>query len=269
MRNTEAQKNRKQEQYQRLTQPQHVTFSHFTEHEKIDGYFENRDVSEFMGSDRLLKLDSLYGTIQLGYDPKRGKSFIFANIKTSVYDTVAGGSQRTLKEYQMMRSLRDRSVNAAYMSKRRADSAVILFKSDNSPWSERTINPYLGKVNLETLNKTMPFMGVERQRDNLHNLNSLYSALSKSVTQLIKEGRQHSELNETRAEQTALIKEQNSQGAIIYRMYQRKNAFFRKLNYALDIQKHEMFEYYRNVKENSKVNQNEAQTPINGEDEDE
>ena len=35
------------------------------------------------------KQDNMFGTLQLGYNPNRERVFLFANMKTSRYDTVA------------------------------------------------------------------------------------------------------------------------------------------------------------------------------------
>ena len=107
-----ARADRDAETYARLTAPVHVQQSHFSEHQRIEGYFENRDVPQFLGSDRLMKLDTLYGTIQLGYNPRRGQSFLFANIKTSIFDTAPSRHQRELKEYQMVRGRKAATANS-------------------------------------------------------------------------------------------------------------------------------------------------------------
>ena len=73
----------------RLTAPQHIVENRFTEHKKVEGYFQDRNAKNFYNCDRLMKIDTLYGTIQLGYDPRRRESFIFSYIKTSIYDTVS------------------------------------------------------------------------------------------------------------------------------------------------------------------------------------
>ncbi len=142
------------EAYARLTAPQHIAVEHFSRHQKIEGYHENRDAPEFVGSDRLLKLDTLYGTIQMGYNPRRGQSFLFANIKTSVFDTAASRYQKELKEYQMARALKTGTQNLAYSAKRRGGAAVILYKAQNMPWSRGSIAPYLARANMEALRKT-------------------------------------------------------------------------------------------------------------------
>jgi hypothetical protein len=258
------------ESYTRLTAPQHVQLTHFSKHEKIEGYFENRDVAEFMGSDRLLRLDTIYGTIQLGYDPKRGQSFLFANIKTSILDTAASRHQKVLKEYQAMRALRTGTQNVAYSAKRRAGSAVILYKMENQPWTQRSITPYLKHVNMETLGKTMPFMekatDISEREKTMREQRELQAEIRGKAAQ-----GKFSEQGGLRARQTALAQRQNELNALIYRKNTQERLFFRKINFALDIQKHEMFAYYRDRRRSGgKAAKDTAQTenkPTEGKDE--
>ena len=258
------------ESYTRLTAPQHVRLTHFSKHEKIEGYFENRDVAEFMSSDRLLRLDTIYGTIQLGYNPQKGQSFLFANIKTSIFDTAASRHQKELKEYQAMRALKTGTPNVAYSAKRRAGSAIILYKMENRPWTQRSIMPYLKRVNMETLGKTMPFM--ERTEDfserakNMREQRELQAKIRDKAVQC-----KFGEQREIRARQTALSQRQNELNALIYRKDTQQRLFFRKINFALDIQKHEMFAYYRDRRRSGgKAAKDSVQTdnkPTEGKDE--
>jgi len=233
------------ETYARLTAPQHVRFSHFSKHEKIEGYFENRDVPEFMGSDRLLRLDTLYGTIQLGYNPRKGQSFLFSNIKTSVFDTAASRYQKELKEYQMMRGLKTGTQNTAYSAKRRANSAVILYKAETLPWSRRSVLPYLRRINMESLQKTMPFLDKTAEHNRREESLREHKALGRELSGKMAE-RNYTEMAAMRAGQRELLTEQNETAALIYRKDTQGRLFFRKINAALDIQKKEMFAWYRN-----------------------
>ncbi|MEG1777766.1 MAG: hypothetical protein RR209_02215, partial [Angelakisella sp.] len=93
----QSEKKRK-EQLARLTAPLHITQNHFTEHTSVEGYQEDRRAEGFFGCDRLMKMDSMYGTIQMGYSPRRKQSFLFANIKTSVFDTAASREHHRMNE---------------------------------------------------------------------------------------------------------------------------------------------------------------------------
>jgi len=232
------------EGYARLTAPQHSKSSHFSEHRKIEGYFENRDVPDFMGSDRLLRLDTVYGTIQLGYNPQRGQSFLFANIKTSILDTAPSRHQRELKEYQMMRERKTGTQNLAYTAKRRGGSVVILYKMENQPWTRRSIAPYLRKVNMEALQKTMPFLDRRAELGDRERAQDEQKSLRQALADKMAEGK-FGEMAEDRARQTALAARQNELNALIYRKDTQERLFFRRLNLAFDLQKQEMFAYYR------------------------
>jgi hypothetical protein len=232
------------EAYVRLTAPQHMKIDHFRKHEKIEGYFENREVPDFVGSDRLLRLDTQYGTIQMGYNPRKGQSFLFANIKASIFDTVASRHQKELREHQMMRTQKTGTQNLAYSAKRRSGSAVILYKMENQPWTQRSIAPYLRRVNLEALRKTMPFLDrsgdLADQAKTHREQKDLHSQLSAAMAE-----KKYGEMAAIRTQQTALLARQNHLNALLYRGDTQQRLFFRKLNYALDMQKHEMFAYYR------------------------
>ncbi|MEG2073339.1 MAG: hypothetical protein RRY54_01090, partial [Angelakisella sp.] len=58
----QSEKKRK-EQLARLTAPLHITQNRFTEHQSVEGYQEDRRAEGFFGCDRLMKMDSMYGTI--------------------------------------------------------------------------------------------------------------------------------------------------------------------------------------------------------------
>ena len=86
---TREKQREKREALARLTAPQHLTTTHFLEHRKVEGYEQDREVHDFYGCDRLWKLETVYGRVQMGYDPKKGQSFLFANLKTSIYNNAA------------------------------------------------------------------------------------------------------------------------------------------------------------------------------------
>jgi len=232
------------ETYARLTAPQHITYSHFTRHQTVEGFHEWREVPEFAGSDRLWKMDTLYGTIQLGYNPRKGKSFLFANIKTSVYDSAALRHQRELKEYQMARYPKSGTSNTAYTAKRRAQSAVILYNMDPLPWSRRSVAPYLHTVNMEALRKTMPFLDKTREVWGREESAREQKRLQGEIASRMRE-RRYGEMAGPRARQTELAARQNDWESLIRRKDTQQRLFFRKMNAALDMQKKEMYAYYR------------------------
>ncbi len=244
------------EAYTRLTAPQHIAVEHFSRHQKIEGYHENRDAPEFVGSDRLLKLDTLYGTIQMGYNPRRGQSFLFANIKTSVFDTAASRYQKELKEYQMARALKTGTQNLAYSAKRRGGAAVILYKAQNMPWSRGSIAPYLARANMEALRKTMPFLEQTAERAERQENYEKQRELKKKLDIY-----NPFEAAKLRAEQVALSSRQDELNSLIYREDTQMRSFFRKLNYAYNMQQEELLNYYRGRRPGSKPEERESVLP--------
>lgn len=240
----QEQKRQNDETYARLTQPQHHTANRFSEHHKVEGYHENRDVPEFLGSDRLLKIDGLYGTIQLGYNPQRGRTFLFANIKTSVYDTAPSRYQRELKEYQMMRQLKTGTPNLAYSSKRRSGGATLLYNLESRPWSPSSILPYLYRGNMEALRKTMPFLDRTEELEERLKLREEQKILRQEVGDAVTKGR-YAELAGLRKQQREALVLQNQTETIIIRKDTASRLLFRRMNIAFDLQKQEIFQYYR------------------------
>ncbi|MEG2037723.1 MAG: hypothetical protein RRZ93_07005, partial [Ruthenibacterium sp.] len=87
----------------------------------------------------------------------------FANIKTSIFDTAASREQHELSEQQQMGEIKTGNQNRAFVARRRQDSAVVLFKAENKPWSELSLSPYLNRVHTGALHKALPFLGAWEQ----------------------------------------------------------------------------------------------------------
>lgn len=235
---------RDRELQDRVTAPQHVAFHHFGEHKAVEGYLEFRDQPDFQSSDLLLRLDTMFGTIQLGYHPGHGQSFLFANIKTSRFDTVASRYQKELRDYQMMQERKAGTQNLTFLSRRQESSAVILYKRENKPWSAESVAPYLRRMNMGVLRKTMPFL--DRRQEQADYLETLREKKELERELRAKTAAQdHAGQVAVRARDTALIARQNELMGLLPRMCTQERHFFRKLNYAFDIQKQEMFTYYQ------------------------
>ena len=154
----------------RLTAASHVKVEYFAEHQKIEGYYEDRMPERLFGCDRLMKQDNLFGTIQLGYNPNRERTFLFANLKTSRYDTVASRYQKEMREYRMRSLLKGDNENRAYVSRRDEMSSILIEKKERKPWSIRSVKTYLSRVNMETAAKLLPFFSREEESEELKNL---------------------------------------------------------------------------------------------------
>ena len=122
----------------RLTAASHVQVEYFAKHQKIEGYYESQMPGRLFGCDRLMKQDNMFGTLQLGYNPNRERVFLFANMKTSRYDTVASRYQKEMKEYQQKSLLKGDNENRAYVSRRWEMSTVLIEKRENKPWTKRS-----------------------------------------------------------------------------------------------------------------------------------
>ena len=132
----------------RLTAASHVKVEYFAEHQKIEGYYEDRMPERLFGCDRLMKQDNLFGTIQLGYNPNRERTFLFANLKTSRYDTVASRYQKEMREYRMRSLLKGDNENRAYVSRRDEMSSILIEKKERKPWSIRSVKTRFGRAHV-------------------------------------------------------------------------------------------------------------------------
>ena len=236
-------KKQDEEQFARLTAPQHAALFSFTEHRRVEG-LSQREGEDHEGSDRLLALESLHGSLQLGYDPRRAQSFLFARVKTSALDTAASAHQHSLSEEQM-RSYRKRgNENRLFTARRRADSAALLYKAERKPWTAWSLRPYLYGPTAGALRKTMPFLDRAQETQRRAENRERKKRLEREAAEALRSGDNRA-LAEARAGERALSSEQNTLGALLAFKQQRELLFFRKVNYAFDIQKARMFEFYR------------------------
>lgn len=236
------------ESYDRLTAVSHLQIEHFSRHQKLEGYFEYADMGHLFRCDRLLKMENMFARVQMGYNPNRGRSFIFANIKTSRYDTASSRYQREMKEYQMKALLKGENANRGFVAKRQNASSVLIEKAENKPWTESSIRPYLGRVSMEALQKTMPFFAAREEREKLQKVRERRKALREEAASNSRKG-EHQENVSLRQEDLKLLRRENAWEAILSRKSMGSLYFLRRLNYAFDFQKHEMFQYYKDQRE--------------------
>lgn len=235
------------ETYDRLTAVSHIKVESFHDHNRIEGYYEDRTVGHLFGCDRLMKIDTMFGRLQMGYNPNRGRSFIFANLKTSRYDTVSSRYQKEMAEYQMKTLLKGKNENRGYISKYSQNSSVLIEKAEAKPWTERSVSPYYNRINMEALKKTMPFFDKSDEERELMELKNK----QKDIRNEIASNSRSSDYEENVDLNQQLVKnlaKENMLEALIYRKESGSRLFLRKINYAFDIQKHEMFEYYKHKK---------------------
>lgn len=258
-------KKRLKETCDRLNAVQHISVEHFRKHTKIEGFYEDADMQHLFQCDRLMKVENIYSRLQIGYNPNKGRSFILANLKTSIYDTVASRYQKEMRENQMRALLKGDNQNRAYVSRRWSQASVLLDKRENKPWTEESIKPYYGKINMEALRKTMPFFAKQEEEQRQEKLAQRQMELKKEISENSRKS-QHSDNRELHHEALQTMQEENTIQMLILRKEMTAKFFLRKINYAFDIQKHEMFQYYKVQREHKQV---EKATQEQSDDEDE
>ena len=232
-----------QETYARLTAPEHEMPSYFREHQRVEGYQEDRDAQGFLPCDRLLKLDTAYGRIQLGYHPVRGVSFLFAHIKTSIFDIAPARYQREIREKQMFRQIKRETQNVSYTARRRKDSSIVLYLFENKPWSARSVEPYLRYSNPGTIAKTMPFLSLAPEKERLEQLAEEKRQVGRQIQESLHAGGEETAF--LRQRDTEILREREMVQSLLLRKQSRAQHFFSRVNITYDQQKHEMFQYYR------------------------
>ena len=243
----------------RLTAASHVKVEYFAEHQKIEGYYEDVLNGKFFRCDRLMKQDNMFGTIQLGYNPNRRRVFLFANLKTSRYDTVASRYQKEMKDYQRRSILKGDNENRAYVSKRKQNAVVLIEKKEPKPWTERSVKAYLRRANMEAAQKLMPFFSREEENEELKKLRQERKQIQEDIRNISREEipvedqekiakarREHEqEIRELRKIAVEDMTKESLLEAILIRKNASARAFVRRINYAYDFQKKDIEDYYR------------------------
>ena len=245
------------ETMERLTAASHVQVEYFSEHKKIEGYYEENLSGKFFNCDRLLKQDNMYGTIQLGYNPNKKNVFLFAHMKTSKYDTVASHYQREMHEYKKKILQKGENINRAYVSKKQENAAVLIEKKENQPWQQRMIKTYLKRANMESVQKVMPFFVKEEEQQELIELKKTQKEIQEEIRErrieqsreelkeLVEKTEQEEEIRQLRMKAVKNLTKENLLEAILIRKSAIGKNFLRRLNYAYDYQKRDIEAYYR------------------------
>lgn len=239
----------------RLTAASHVKVEYFAEHQKIEGYYEDRMPERLFGCDRLMKQDNLFGTIQLGYNPNRERTFLFANLKTSRYDTVASRYQKEMRDYRRRSLLKGDNENRAYVSRRDEMSSILIEKKERKPWSARSVKTYLNRANMEAGAKLLPFFTREEEKEELEKLYARRKEIRETIRELSLQGRDEEagqdhreaamEIRTLRREATDSLMKESLLEAILARKEAASRTFLRRINYAYDFQKKDIEAYYR------------------------
>lgn len=260
----------------RLTAASHIQVEYFDEHRKIEGYYEGVAEGKFFNCDRLFKQENMFGKIQMGYNPNRGRLFLYSNLKTSRYDTIASRYQKEMGDYQQKSLLKGDNENRAYVSRRWENAAVLIEKKENKPWTYRSVKTYLNRTNAEAAKKTMPFFSKEEEYAELTKKRQRQKEISRDIQKIRsemsegehKEADMEARIRELRKEAVTGLAQENLLETLIYRKNTAEKTFLRKINYAYDFQRKDIESYYREKRkelEEQAILAADAETPPNDE----
>jgi hypothetical protein len=265
----QSRRNHGKDTYLRLLAAQHITTYSFREHKRPEGMREDASRPEFLNSDRLLALETIYGKVQMGYDPARGESFLLASIKPSIHDAAPSSYQREYNEGNRARQLKAGTQNIAFTSRRRSGSVVHLYKREDKPWGFSSVAPYLGRANMDALHKAMPFLDSREERVSLAESRLEKRGQEARLRELMAAGK-YGEMAAIRRKEHETLLAEDFWGALVRRKKSMLTQFFRRLNGAYEGQKQEMFIYYRERIRGGRGELRESDdTPARKEDEDE
>lgn len=237
----------------RLTAASHVQVEYFEDHKKIEGYYESVAEGKFFNCDRLLKQENMFGKIQLGYNPNRGRVFLYSNLKTSRYDTISSKYQKEMEDYQQKALLKGDNENRAYVSKRWENAAVLIEKKENKPWTQRSVKTYLSRANAEAAKKSMPFFSKEEEMEELTKARQRQKEIRREIRDIRKQmsaeenksADMEAKIRELRKEALSGLSKISLLETLMYRKNTAEKTFLRKINYAYDFQKNDIESYYR------------------------
>lgn len=237
----------------RLTAASHVQVEYFEDHKKIEGYYESVAEGKFFNCDRLLKQENMFGKIQLGYNPNRGRVFLYSNLKTSRYDTISSKYQKEMEDYQQKALLKGDNENRAYVSKRWENAAVLIEKKENKPWTQRSVKTYLSRANAEAAKKSMPFFSKEEEMEELTKARQRQTEIRREIRDIRKQmstgenksADMEAKIRELRKEALSGLSKISLLETLMYRKNTAEKTFLRKINYAYDFQKNDIESYYR------------------------
>lgn len=150
-----------------------------------------------------------------------------------------------MKEYQQKSLLKGNNENRAYVSKRWEMASVLIEKKENKPWTRYSIQTYLGRNNMEAIQKTMPFFMKSEETEELTQI---------PKAQKRNTGSNPGEPGEIRRGESASKRSSgkpddgNLTESILTRKETAQKHFLRRLNYAYDFQKQDIEAYYREKK---------------------
>ena len=233
----------------RLTAASHVQVEYFAEHNKVEGYYHEKTENNLFGCDRLMKQENMFGKIQLGFNPNRKRVFLSATLKTSRYDTFASSYQTEMEEYQKKPLLRGDNEKRAFVSDSQQQASVLVEKKENKPWTKSSIRKYLNRANTEAVKKSMPFFVKKEEISELLDTRKEQKEIQKQITELRKESAQGEEkIRLLRKKSVDNLAKISLLETILIRKDTAQNSFLRKINYAYDFQKKDIFGNRKNYR---------------------
>ncbi len=236
---------RQQEAYARLTTPYHVTESRFSQHVAVQGIYEGEELLD--GYDRLLKLESQFGVIQMGYAPSEGKTFVFTHAKRSPFGVRSAQAkqynhphhnalfyQGTAKPWSVRGLRRQMQGDDAAAPSMRWIAAQVQGQESHQPQAYASLFPFAQRT--EEVGRRMIL--AEQKRENNIRMREI-------VTQEGDPQEIQQTLHALRAGQLQIEQEREQLAAILYRKDAQSLWFFRQVNAAFDVQKQEIFAYYK------------------------
>ncbi len=233
-----------EETYARLTTPYHKTQSHFTQHQSVQGMYMGQHL--LAGSDRLLLLQNSFGAIQLGYAPREGKTFLFAN------------AARTSFAYR----------NAQTRAYNNPRHNAIFYQSTAKPWSAKTLARQIEGSTTQTpsirwlarqvqnqkshppaaYQSLFPFAqrsAEHAQRMVLAQRCRTAEAEQRTLLQQPTTVAQQQQLQQLRTQQREALHQGDLLASILYRKDAQSLWFFQQANRSFDAQKQEIYTYYK------------------------
>ncbi|MFI3213451.1 MAG: hypothetical protein R3Y24_08915 [Eubacteriales bacterium] len=252
-----------QETNDRITNAWHVQLEHFSSHQTVEEIQEEGSSSVFQ-CDRLLKMENSFIQMQLGYHPEQRRTFIFANTKTSRYDTISSNKDRKVRANVVKNMMTRKKKKQEGNGRKLAEAMIFLHNREHLIWSKGTIRSFLRESNEEVLEKTLPFFAIRPEKERQEELRNTLAESRKMVAKNSRENDYKSNV-ELHREIREYLQEENYLQMLITRKETASNYFMRKINYSIDTQKKEMFNYYKAKREEAM----ESKVPVESSDEDE
>ena len=247
------------EQFDRIMAVQHVTSHHFREHMKIQGQQGEHLQGSMFQCDRLWKSESAFSNIQFGYNPNRKRTFLYAVVKSSRYDSISDKNTGAMKEYQ--RNSTATGQKRSFSSRERNQWTVLVENTSFRPWREETIYKHFGRVNTEALAKVLPFLHRNAEKRRMEELKKEGKQLSEEISENQRNGDFQSNIA-LQSRKTEAIMEENFLNHLRLCKESASQKFFSSINRVFQGQKREIFEYYKDQRLKEEQEQAMEQTSV-------